>query len=443
MGVVTSSAYALVSKVLAVRLKIGLPVLFKHGWAFFLICIGGLFAAVPPVMAQTKTPAGVCPSLAKGVWDKAKIDASKASLLTADSPLKPALRALMDEAQASVAIGPWSVTDKTSVPPSGNIHDYYSIGPYWWPDPKKLDGLPYIRRDGEVNPARNTAFYDSQAMGQMSKTVTTLALAGYFGDRSSYSERAALLIRTWFTDPDTRMSPHLDYAQSIPGRTDGRGIGIIDTYRLVSVVDASLLLERAGVLNADDMATLRRWFADYALWMVRSENGRDERMARNNHGLYYDTQLAVFATFAGDSTVLPKILQGTVTQRIKSQIDIRGRMPHELKRTRPFHYTGFSIQALIDLAELGRCDDPPLYHATTKNGVGLTTAADFHASYANRISAWPYAEIREPKLDLMFENLCRGADAMKSDIQRNALAILRPKYKNARILLLTNGCMPG
>ncbi|KAG8997613.1 hypothetical protein FRB94_007574, partial [Tulasnella sp. JGI-2019a] len=30
--------------------------------------------------------------------------------------------------------GPWSVVNKTLLPPSGNIHDYYSLSPYWWPD---------------------------------------------------------------------------------------------------------------------------------------------------------------------------------------------------------------------------------------------------------------------------------------------------------------------
>jgi hypothetical protein len=27
-----------------------------------------------------------------------------------------------------------------------------SLAPYWWPDPKSPNGLPYIRRDGERNP---------------------------------------------------------------------------------------------------------------------------------------------------------------------------------------------------------------------------------------------------------------------------------------------------
>ncbi len=34
---------------------------------------------------------------------------------------------------------------------AGGIHDFYSEGDYWWPDPENPDG-PYIQRDGMSNP---------------------------------------------------------------------------------------------------------------------------------------------------------------------------------------------------------------------------------------------------------------------------------------------------
>src|SRR5580704_11674272 len=51
--------------------------------------------------------------------------------------------------------GPWSVTSHR---PKGlkidaGPNDYFSEGPYWWPDPKNPDG-PYIRKDGQRNPER-------------------------------------------------------------------------------------------------------------------------------------------------------------------------------------------------------------------------------------------------------------------------------------------------
>src|SRR5436305_1129232 len=89
----------------------------------------------------------------------------------------PAIRALVHQADKDMSAGPYSVMHKKLTPPSGDKHDYYSVGPYWWPDPSKPDGLPYIRRDGEVNPARNDNQTDSREIHDMFGTVQTLALA--------------------------------------------------------------------------------------------------------------------------------------------------------------------------------------------------------------------------------------------------------------------------
>ena len=46
------------------------------------------------------------------------------------------------------------LTDKEVVPPSGDKRDYTSLAIYFWPDSTSPDGLPYVRRDGHVNPER-------------------------------------------------------------------------------------------------------------------------------------------------------------------------------------------------------------------------------------------------------------------------------------------------
>jgi len=140
----------------------------------------------------------------------------------------------------------------------------------------------------------------------MADAVETLALAGFLSNEAQYSERAALIVKTWFIDPKTAMHPNLNFAQSIPGRVDGRGIGLIDTYGLVKLVDAVGLLETQNLLSSEDMTVLRQWFEDFSLWMLRSENGKEERRALNNHGVFYDVQLAVFAAFSGDMTANAK-----------------------------------------------------------------------------------------------------------------------------------------
>lgn len=93
----------------------------------------------------------------------------------------------------------------------GDKHDYLSYGPYWWPDPAKKDGLPFIRRDGEIYPDSRNDATDSIRLHKMAAAVETLALAWHFTREARYADRAALLLKTWFLNPESRMNPHLAY----------------------------------------------------------------------------------------------------------------------------------------------------------------------------------------------------------------------------------------
>src|ERR1044072_5271844 len=59
------------------------------------------------------------------------------------------------DARKALVSGPFSITSKATTPPSGDKHDYMSQAPYFWPDPQRPNGLPYIRRDGDRNPEIN------------------------------------------------------------------------------------------------------------------------------------------------------------------------------------------------------------------------------------------------------------------------------------------------
>ena len=93
-----------------------------------------------------------------------------------DIDKKNALESLLNKADKIVKEAKlYSVMDKKQVPPSGDKHDYMSTGPYWWPDPTKPDGLPYIKKDGQRNPE----YYDitdSQELDKLEDNVLNLAL---------------------------------------------------------------------------------------------------------------------------------------------------------------------------------------------------------------------------------------------------------------------------
>ena len=308
-----------------------------------------------------------------------------------DALLRPALASLREHAESALAEGPFSVVADPGVPPSGDRHDYTSVGPYWWPDPGKPDGLPYIRRDGEVNPERNDG--DCVAMGRMARAVGTLALAYCHTADERYAERAAHLLRAWFLDSATRMNPHLTFAQAIPGRCQGRGVGLIDTTCLVDLLDRVLLLQTSPHWTEDDHEGLRAWFDAYVEWLLGSELGRDEARAHNNHGTWYDAQVAAFALFVGHDSVAADILARVGETRIAPQIRPDGAQPHELARTKAWSYSIYNLNAFLVLARLGERVGLDLWRFATAEGAGLRVAIGFLLEYVDGRAPWPYPQL--------------------------------------------------
>lgn len=150
-------------------------------------------------------------SLPKYVLHREALEQNKKKVVAKQAGAAAALQQLAKEADAALTEGPFSVMDKKSVPPSGDKHDYMSLAPYFWPDPSKADGVPYIRKDGEVNPEVKE-YLDKEYIVKMTRLTYTLAVAYYFSNDERYAKRAALLIKTWFLNPATKMNPNLNFA---------------------------------------------------------------------------------------------------------------------------------------------------------------------------------------------------------------------------------------
>lgn len=294
-------------------------------------------------------------------------------------------RRILTAADKYLSEQPVTVTASHSPRSSGGLHDYFSEGDYWWPDPKHPGG-PYIRRDGMSNPDNfNT---HRLALIRLSLIVPALAAAWELTGQKKYAQHASRHLRAWFVDPATRMNPNLQYAQAIFGVSKGRGTGIIDTLHLVEPARAATLLMQGSAL--EDAPAIQNWFTQYLEWMRTSKNGQDERDAKNNHGSCWVLQAAEFSRFTGNHEVREWCRERFRTVLVPHQIAPDGSLPLELARTKPYSYSIFDMDVLSDLCQSLSTEKEDLWQFTTSDGRSMKKLMAFMFPFLKDKSKWPY-----------------------------------------------------
>lgn len=324
-------------------------------------------------------------------YDPAELALARQKIAAHDPLYLPSYDNLLKDAGAALTHKRYSVVDKSLAPASGDKHDFFSFGPYWWPDPSKPDGLPYIRKDGQHNPASSTDATDAARIGHFTHDVQALALAWYFTGDKKYADKAGALARAWFLAPETRMNPNLDYGQAIPGRVNGRGIGIITSRNLIDVMDSLALIQPTGALSDAENEAVRAWYRDYLNWLLNSRNGFEESNAHNNHGTWYSAQVVAYALYTGQPAIARRELEITKIRRIPGQIDREGKLIAELERTRPSGYINFALEAFGDLGRYGELAGENLWEHG-QDAHNIEQGYRYVARFVNG-DKWPYKEI--------------------------------------------------
>lgn len=405
------------------------------------LLIAGVLALCP-VVAAAETP--VCDGSSgyadtfdgrrTFLWRPDWLAATKARLTT-DTTLQTARAAMLARADDALTRAPYTVVDKTQTPASGDKHDYMSMGPYWWPDRSKPDGRPYVRRDGQINPERDTNAFDLSDLEAMSQDVQALSLAYYFTGDERYAAKASEFIRVWFLAPETKMNPNLNYGQAVPGVVPGRAEGVIDAFRLVRVVESLGLLDTSSSLTNEERTALRDWFAAFVEWMATSPIGRAEKAATNNHGIYFDMLITEFALYSGMDDVARSVAGRFGQTRLAPQIAPDGSLPQELARTRSLHYTAWTLTASFDIAQLGGCVGVDVWNYATPDGRSLRKATDFLAAYAGRETEWRWPELDKAETYGLYEVLQRGAWAWSDPSLAEKAAIYRERNADSDLNL--------
>lgn len=307
--------------------------------------------------------------------------------------LTPAeLTALAAQAPAALKAPIKTVVDKAVAAPSGDPHDYVSFARYYWPDPAKPDGLPFVSHDGKHNHAQ-VARGDRGRIGDFCETVAKLAAAWHVNRDEAAARRAGEWLRAWFITPATRMNPHLEYAQVRLGHNGNRGnaAGMLDARGFASVVDALLMLRDSPALAPGEEATIRTWFTTYLHWFTTAKIAVEERAAKNNHGSWYLAQAIPLARYTGRDDLARELCVENKA-RIAAQIRPDGSQPEEIRRVDGLGYSRFNLEAQFQVVRHAAGLGIDLWNYTAPNGASLRKALDFLRPYNQAPEKWPHTQ---------------------------------------------------
>ena len=344
----------------------------------FALCAHGETTSTAP---STTAPSVVDTELpAVLFWSPHAAAALRQRALAHDPAVADAVTALVKRATSDMKLGPFSVVNKTLLPPSGDMHDYSTLGRYYWPNPKTPNGLPWIRQDGKTNPDYfNGTIGDSERFVHLVDCVVALSRAYYLSGQEQFADRAALLLRTWFIDPATKMNPNARYGGRFPGNWDGVCYGIHGTRELMDIADAIGLLHDSAAWKPADQTAMSDWFGQYVDWLTTSDLGKQEgkQEKNNNHGIAWDCLVIRLAIFSGKTELARQILEEAPAKRIATQIEPDGKMPLELARAEPWDYTRYALEFFFKLSTLGDREGVDLWHYQSSDGRSIRVAFDY------------------------------------------------------------------
>jgi Alginate lyase len=294
---------------------------------------------------------------------------------------------IIEEADWAMKQEPITITANTSPRSAGTVHDFYSEGDYWWPDSTNVNG-PYIQRDGMTNPDNFTAHRLS--MIRFSKIIGALASAYCVSNDDKYVKHALIHLKAWFLNSETRMNPHLLFAQAIKGRVTGRGVGIIDTIQLMEVAQGILVMKNSNAFENQISEGIKKWFSSYLNWLTSHQYGKDEMNAENNHGTCWVMQVACFARLTENNQLISFCRDRYKNILLPLQMERDGSFPLELKRTKPYGYSIFNLDAMTMICHILLDEKNNLWNYETENKKSVRKGIEFLYPFLNDKSKWPF-----------------------------------------------------
>lgn len=300
---------------------------------------------------------------------------------------------LIKDADKTLEFKPNPVTNKTRLPLSKNKHDYLSYAPYKWPDISKVDGLPWVTRDGEINPVSQGYDTDFKRTQEFFKVIETLSWAFYFSENTKYANKAIELIQIWYLNQKTKVHPNINFGQAVPGAADGRKAGVQEWLQQYHVITALQIFKNNNVLPKEVEKKMKTWFENYLHWLLTDKMAIEAGKTGQNHANHYNHQIVGLFIFLDRKEEAKKIIESAKYDRIAQQIRPNGIQPKEMGRTRSVHYASLNLWSLTELTFIGRSLDVDLWNFKTQDGRSLKQAFNYLTLFVKTPEKWPFKEI--------------------------------------------------
>lgn len=413
----------------------------------FVVSIFGLAAVTDPAVAFTPDNKILNNTYSYNNYDNHALP----QMVVFDLPLKQdikdntdlivarSIKELVAMADLYLVEEPVSVMEKERIAPSGDKHDFLSLAPFRWPDYTKPTHVPYIYRDGEINP-EIFSVPDRSNLARMIEMVKILGAAYYFTDNILYASKASELLRVWFLNNNTRMNPNLQFAELVTGKNNGTSSGIIAANYFPVVLDSISMIHDSPAWTDEDERGIKLWFEKYLDWLLNSKFGKKESKRLNNHGTWYDVQTSSIAMFLDKPEIVKKIIKNNIETQIAVKIQANGSQTFESPRQRSLDYYIFNLQGFFLLAKIGEYFDTNLWDYMTPEGGGLHVALDYLLPYATSMETWPLKQIKPIKTEALNILLCQAVVHYKDN--EHYLQALRSidQEPNSQINALLYGC---
>ena len=255
----------------------------------------------------------------------------------------------------------------------GTAHDFYS-------EPDDVPGGFVAHRD---------------AVFALGVAVADLTAAFVITSEPKYAARAAEHLRAWFLAPGTRVNPTFQLAHRPPDGPTGRPEGVIESLPLAEVARSLGFLASSDALTPEEVAGVRKWFADYSVWLNESRTAGLARDMKDHHGSSWLFQAAAYADanvagISSDDSGLNALRHRFQHATLRAQMNGSGIFPREVATSNPFRNALFNLDLLTLACELltTRFDNPWEYEL--QDGPGLRAAIAYHYPFIQTPAKWPY-----------------------------------------------------